>query len=346
MGYSRASEFSHAFVHGCRLAHRRSRVLRSLGAFGAPTAAPQALAPSPAPTPAAPTDLTNTTNAKVCGQHIQFALLCVGMSAKALTLVWNWSPKSGVTTLDGYKVYNVTSGKPVLVTQSSAGASNTGILLNPTADGFAGQCYVVRAYKGSIESADSDSACIKGAGVVEPIVLKPSAFGVIQETQYVKAPGNTSDVWPGPVYSCKPRGCIGWTRTEIVVSPLGFSEYNLWARGYIEFDPKRIAATHNITRAVLTLSGSVNKLNCSNGLALGRVGAAAGPWSGESTPVSGNFDVASVVSHKSNGDLIETLDVDVTQAVRNWSSGQPDYGFVIEGTDEDNSPSGVPRSGF
>ena len=111
-----------------------------LGAFGA------SQAPSPAPTPAAPTDLTNTTDAKVCGQHIQLALLCVGMSAKALTLVWNWSPKSGVTTLDGYKVYNVTSGKPVLVTQSSAGASNTGILLNPTADGFAGQCYVVRAY--------------------------------------------------------------------------------------------------------------------------------------------------------------------------------------------------------
>ena len=139
------------------------------------------------PVVSAPTNLVYTNDPSVCSAHagggLASALICPGLiaSTSSLPLVWDWQqctytagspwfniPSSnvcGVSQPDGFHIYRVTStfstshyiklGTRVLVdTQTTPSMTVRGISPYNKTD-----CYVVTAYKGSTESADSNTWC-------------------------------------------------------------------------------------------------------------------------------------------------------------------------------------------
>jgi len=139
------------------------------------------------PVVAAPTNLAYTNDPKVCNAHagggLASALICPGLiaSTASLPLVWDWQqctytpgnaffniPSSnvcGVSQPDGFHIYRVTPttemlqmirlGTRTLVdTQTDPTLTIRGISPYNKTD-----CYVVTAYKGSTESADSNEWC-------------------------------------------------------------------------------------------------------------------------------------------------------------------------------------------
>jgi hypothetical protein len=136
---------------------------------------------------ASPTNLQYTNDPKVCNAHagggLASALICPGLisSTASLPLVWDWQqctyapgsplfniPSSnvcGVSQPDGFHIYRVTNtfssshfihlGTRALVdTQTTPSMTIRGISPYNKTD-----CYVVTAYKGSTESADSNEWC-------------------------------------------------------------------------------------------------------------------------------------------------------------------------------------------
>ena len=106
-----------------------------------------------------PTGLTNTLDTKVCTQHAGFAggLACTaGFPNGMLALVWN-CPDCKV---DGYRLFNVSGGDPRPIAIPANGGDVTAALFTPS-KGDVG-CYAVRAYRGSYESASSNTYCTGG----------------------------------------------------------------------------------------------------------------------------------------------------------------------------------------
>jgi len=139
------------------------------------------------PVVAAPTNLAYTNDPNVCNAHagggLASALICPGLiaSTSSLPLVWDWQPCTytpgnaffnipssnvcGVSQPDGFHIYRVTPttemlqmirlGTRTLVdTQTDPTLTIRGISPYNKTD-----CYVVTAYKGSTESADSNEWC-------------------------------------------------------------------------------------------------------------------------------------------------------------------------------------------
>jgi len=109
----------------------------SVTCVATPAPAPSATPPPGPSSIPAPFGLTNTTDPKVCGQHI-FPLVCLAMASGTLTLVWNWNPSQSYQTLDGYSVYRVDHGMFTRVARTTAGQAATGTLLQPISGGFNG----------------------------------------------------------------------------------------------------------------------------------------------------------------------------------------------------------------
>jgi len=70
-------------------------------------------------------------------------------------LIWEWIGNSA--TINGFKIYNVTEKTRTLSTEiPSASQRIAGDLL----DAQPGACWVVTAYAGNVESADSNRFCL------------------------------------------------------------------------------------------------------------------------------------------------------------------------------------------
>lgn len=131
--------------------------------------APNALCSySISPAIAAPTAFGNVTDAQQCGAH-GYAALAVEACAAAINagevvVAWSWNATACqaapacTTSIDGFRVYRF-AGKSedsaVPVTTQYSGARVT--LVSFPDPG--GTCFVVRAYKGRLESADSNEYC-------------------------------------------------------------------------------------------------------------------------------------------------------------------------------------------
>jgi hypothetical protein len=138
----------------------------------------------------APLNLQYTNNPKTCADHTGFfgGFICPPMlaAANSLTLVWDW-PYCGSqdcrSVIDGYHIYKVSQGfnagyhhvlasRNLVDSQSDAQLTIKGISPFKKTD-----CYVVTAYKGNIESPDSNWFCMQpqyGLGT-ESLTLTPQA---------------------------------------------------------------------------------------------------------------------------------------------------------------------------
>jgi len=287
--------------------------------------------PSPSPSiipvhlgPSAPTNLTNTTDSHVCGQHI-FPLVCVAMSSGVLTLVWNWNPSQSYQTLDGYSVYRVDHGMFTRVARTTAGQAATGTLLQPISGGFNGTCYVARAYKGSTESASSNTFCVGGTGVIAPVTLTLTQWGARYRDH----------TWQGIIYPGEGLAgygllcndvCMGWMHWETGSRPFGASENTYW-RGYMLFDPNQISQLHNITNATLSVHVVSGNPSCFGGM-----GPATAQWVGNQDFVDGDFGYNVGPAVNNSGATFN-----VTGIVKDWASGAlPNFGFVFKGNQENN----------
>lgn len=85
-----------------------------------------------------------------------------------------WSSGGGA---DGYKVYRVDGGQHTLIYTQANGKDVTLALVEKPSDGFNGKCYVVTAYRGKAESADSNFFCAggyQGGPIVESFTVVPN----------------------------------------------------------------------------------------------------------------------------------------------------------------------------
>jgi hypothetical protein len=122
----------------------------------------------------APTGLKNTLAQQDCSAHGGFAggLACMaGIPQGWLALIWNFC--NGCKA-DGFHVYRIDGGHHDLVPIPANGAAVTLAVLNVPPGGFAGKCYAVAAFRGSLESTLSNPFCVgAGGSTIQTIFLKP-----------------------------------------------------------------------------------------------------------------------------------------------------------------------------
>jgi len=296
----------------------------SVTCIGLPSPLPTIMPPPGKPGIPAPFNLANTTDPKVCGQHI-FPLICIAMSSGVLTLVWNWNPNASYQTLDGYDVYRVDHGMFTRVARTSAGQDGTGTMLQASSGPFNGTCYVARAYKGSTESASSNTFCVGGTGVIGPTTLYSTQWGWrYQDHSWQGIP------YPGEGFAdyglmCTDV-CMGWTHWETGSRPFGASENTYW-RGYLMFDPNQISALHNVTSATLSIHVNSGNPGCFGGMA-----PATAQWIGNQNMVDGDFSYNVAPSINSS-----SATFNVTSLVKDWANGTiPNFGLVFKGNQENN----------
>src|SRR5579859_1937122 len=147
----------------------------------------------PQPYIAPPTQLQNTGDTNVCADHggLAGALACSAAFQQSwLVLIWNWhAPASHsdpqhpdvtytvVTDIDGFHAYQVAVGgqhQPVSTTSGGSALTMTAFAPNGSL-----QCYVVRAFKGQLESADSQPFCL---GTAQPTPMTVSIPPVAART--------------------------------------------------------------------------------------------------------------------------------------------------------------------
>ena len=123
---------------------------------------------------AAPHDLHEITSRKGCGTvppPIAGPLVCDGLiRSGGIMLAWN----DDATTLNGYKVYRVDGGQHTLVATVSNGAAARFVGLSKSQGPFAGRCYVLEAYSGTLESRPSDRFCATGDSTATVKTLTPN----------------------------------------------------------------------------------------------------------------------------------------------------------------------------
>jgi len=121
-----------------------------------PSSAPASASPATAPnaTLPAPYNLRRTTNRNDCLSHGGGSYCQNPSHFNAPVLIWAW--KGNFSAIDGFRVYKVTGGRTL--------AKQVLAFLNQRvawgiSDVHAGFCFVVTAYKGTQESADSNTWC-------------------------------------------------------------------------------------------------------------------------------------------------------------------------------------------
>lgn len=143
------------------------------------TAGEQAVGSPFAPSIAPPTRLASTSDPDVCGKHVPTGLgqlftkfTCrVGIGNNYIVLVWNWKPWEvcpfphciTVEEIDGYKVYRIKEtaySNQIELVRTVTGAEMQ-VALFPWEDSGSAQCFVVRAFKGAMESDSSKEICLQ-----------------------------------------------------------------------------------------------------------------------------------------------------------------------------------------
>jgi hypothetical protein len=294
---------------------------------------------TPPPALPAPTNLNNTTSASTCGQHGGLAgLFCPdALHNGYLVLVWNYA---NPTSVDGYHVYETDNGQHVQV-DDQKNDQVTVSFLKPPAQGFAGRCYVVTAYKSGVDSGPSNSYCGPSKYSLSPNsymgrgssqIMKLSSYHWdTRKNSYIFQIAGLSGL-PENGEACGPlnQPCVGYSTYKTGDGPTLYHEIDTW-RAYISpiwTGPTSLAGM-NVYKATLALTvNQPNALHC-----FGGIGPALAAWQGNKDYVQGDFTYNEPFSL--SGSL---LTIDVTSIVRDWATGKvPNFGFVLDGSNETGS---------
>ena len=132
---------------------------------------------------AAPLALAETTDPTACAEHAEphiAGLLCgAALAVGHLTFIWNWTQASCqrdpcTSPVGGYRIYQLI-GKAQRLVASQRHPRVTVAALPEKASALVGNCYVVRAYRGTDESLKSNPLCVAPAygEYLERVSLRP-----------------------------------------------------------------------------------------------------------------------------------------------------------------------------
>jgi hypothetical protein len=232
-------------------------------------------------------------------------------------MVFSWQGSADQPDVDGFHVYNVAGHvfNPSLT--SSAGGTNTVVLkkgpLYPV-------CYVIRAYKGAGESADSQPVCLAGGSSSRTVFLDPINARSSKENKSGSDEHTSS--WPGIE--------VGYMHTfdRRVLGDFVWSEYY---RAGVQFDARPLNANF-IFKAVLHLHLTSGQTAVAGSTfpthqCISEVGLGTNPWWSDNAMIAGDFS-----NSRAPAGFIDST-VDVTSEVRMFKNNA-NFGFVMRGPDE------------
>jgi LysM repeat protein len=301
-----------------------------------------------------PSGVTDTTDPGAC-------LFCAeAIQNHWLVLKWDWiSPPTYVEVsnpqkqydviqdIDGYRVYeNDYFFQHIRVTATSAGpelkatpfspppipSSSDILLMTLAAD--RPRCFVVRAYKGSVESTDSNSWCLSGAiPGTQTITLQPSRFRTVRREH-----DGCSGLCGGAPFSLgggPTAGEVGYRHWDDGSQDIGTA-----VRGLVLFDLSAVNGPVWKSTLVYHLDGGTigggglppisGNWSCASQLMLPTEGW---PSSEDFTPADPYLDIR--LTDMVNNYYPTDFSTDVTSAVRNWQLYGSNFGFELRGKDED-----------
>jgi hypothetical protein len=289
-----------------------------------------------------PMDLTGTNNVDVCIEHTPPDSLFLVFLCKAAVesgdplLVWEWltplfAPDTpGVvwlTKIDGYHVYEVPAGgKPKLIqTIPDAGQKvwDAAFLKKLIYDASAPPAFFVRAYAGALESANSNLYVYGGvAPGLATVTIDPSYASSGGENKKREDSGCTAGL--DGILLDSSELVVGFTHNEPEDSCVKY--YWEYARAQVGFDLAAVKGP--VSSAWLTYkqdSTSLPGASCANEL---RVVT--------STSSGALKDLASDPYRLLPGSGVTgtAFKEDVTDAVRDWTLGATNSGFLLRGRDE------------
>ena len=289
--------------------------------------------------PQAPTSFTNTTDPSACAAHVNLLFCNASLQAGDLALIWNWSDPS-YPSLDGYRVFRVDGGRHQKVVESSVGKDITGTFLHtpPTS-----ACFVVAAYVGTTQGSDSRPYCFGGAAFVATTAYIPNHIKIAYNIN-----GNSTgfggallQVAGGSPFSsdngvhafANQFGEVGWwhfTNKDW----LGDSFTNGYARSGVAYDLSSLSGKH-VYKAVMRMhmygantKGNLDTGNFTECAAWILPGIA--PWWNDGNMIEDQFASALSIGNAAGPPVA----IDVTSIVQSWQAGAPNYGFVLQGNDE------------
>jgi len=272
---------------------------------------------------AAPKNLKSAASLTDCGAHAGLigALFCPDMVKSGnLLLIWDWQPGDGPDDIDGYRVYRVDQGSQLVGTQDKKDLTFVDVPKPAGNDSsyYGGKCYAVSAYSGTRKSALSPPFCA-GAGSAAATV-RLSANDTSTSSWYKACGGYERHI------STHGSMTVGFSYAE-KKAILGDSCYNYIYRGGVVFDVSSLRG-QRLVSAQLKLGISESKgsgnYSCAEHIGTGvdswwqHDGWLGGSFGGNVTPIN----VGPVVT------------ADVTAIVASWMRGEPNYGFVLQGPDE------------
>ena len=283
----------------------------------------------------APTGVTSTTDVQVCSQHggFGFGLACKALLPQGrLVLVWRYATTLAPVT--GFHVWRVDGGAHALVADQSGGADATGVVLDaPPPGGYAGACYALSAYGGGAEGALSAPFCAGAGGVVQTLVLRPLQNRSIGRFHTVMTGVNPEDKFDNEV-EANQVGYIYETQKDAIT---GDRSVAAASRLGLLFDAAPLAG-RTIVSARLKLSvqdawidapftGPENVTDHHTSCA-GKIAVGIDRWWTNTDWID---DAVVVSPGRYQGPDVA---MDVTPIVRQWASGQPNFGLVLQGEEE------------
>lgn len=297
-----------------------------------------------------PGSLRKTVDPTECGKHSSVfgSLFCPGAikDPSKVVLVWDWpveifcpEGKTCSTRIDGYRAFK--SG-------GSAGLTKVAAIDDPDqkARAFsfaAGDCYVVRAYYRSLESANSNEFCLPPAG--GPAVIAATA-PLVRARSYSREAFDHADHWYCSYWGPGGTGEAGGAPPAVDL-PLAVGNGHHWDPGTdplpcweYGFDISRGALLFNldafkgkyVDKATLTYKLAYTEIGWTATCA-SQLLTASEDWTGKGgrsyIPPGALFEYLPMAM---TGDHFS---VDVTKALRDWQTYGNNFGFVIRSEDED-----------
>jgi hypothetical protein len=293
----------------------------------------------------APNGLARSNNAQDCGTHgastgLFGGALCGNyvLSGKPV-LIWNWSPVSFCplafrapfpvcpSDIDGYRIYKTNMGS-IYTTLYSHGLVDTmslgrNVTLSMSSKLREGDCYVVRAFKGDLESQNSNELCMGGGRLVNKTAyINPGYWRSYHDRRYHEG---TAMITEGR-FSCESSiGCVGHQYSN-ATGLVDSYDNEVWRLG-VWFDIGSLSAT-TIYSAYLKFAAYHQFHSNPDNLCLRYITRGSTQWWGA---VSGSLVKPDPSTWDSVGPLHGALQaINVTTVVRQWLTSR-NYGFILSG---------------
>ena len=309
-------------------------------------------APGPSASPGSSTDyldmpanLRRTVDPTECGKYSSMfgSLFCPGAikDPAKIVLVWDWP--AFIFCPEGKTCYKRVDGYYVFKTKGSPGLVKVATIPDPdqkarAVDLVPGDCYTVRAYYHSLESADSNEYCLPPTP--GETVLTATA-PLVRANSYDRFKSDHADHWY----------CSGWTGGGLGGAPSAVPLVNLpvevgnghywdpgtdpfpcWDYSYslgragLLFDLSAFKGKY-VDKATLTYSAGGEPPTCASQLL-----TATEDWTGKTgSDYLPPGDIFEFLPTTMTGDRFA---VDVTKAVRDWQMYGNNFGFVLRSDDE------------